>query len=105
MKLIRHGDVTLRPVAIPAEAKEQKKGKDMTIALGEGTGHHHTLYGSIPNAVIMKGFNDRRFVEVQEDLVLRHQEHKELPVAKGTYEIIIEQERNPFLDDIRKVID
>lgn len=104
-QLIRHGDVLLKPVSIPSDAKEQKRGKDMTIALGEVTGHHHTLYGSMPNAVVMKGFDERLFVEVNEDLCLRHQEHTEVPVAKGSYEIIIERERNPFFDALRRVVD
>lgn len=104
-QLIRHGDVLLKPVSIPSTAKEQKVGQEMTIALGEATGHHHTLYGSLPNAVVMKGFDGRIFVEVNEDLYLRHQEHKEVPVAKGSYEIVIERERNPFKDALTRVVD
>lgn len=106
MEIVRHGDVILKPVEkIPQQAKTISESKKVTIALGEVTGHHHTLYGSIPAAISLKGFDDKRYLEVRERVYLRHQEHKELPVEIGKYEIIIERERDPFADAMRKVVD
>jgi hypothetical protein len=41
--------------------KKRKKEKELTIAYGEATGHHHTLYGS-PQAII-EGFDDKNIFE------------------------------------------
>jgi len=106
MKMYRHGDVILvRREALPKG--EVTEHKELTIALGEATGHHHTLYpatsaaGSIKKVVV----GDVVFLEVGEDYFLRHQEHREIRIDPGCYEILIEKERDPFRDVIRKVVD
>lgn len=43
IKQIRQGDVLL--IRVPELPKGVKKRKDRTLALGETTGHHHTLTG------------------------------------------------------------
>lgn len=40
MKQYRHGDVFIKPATIPSNVKPVK---GTTLALGEATGHHHTL--------------------------------------------------------------
>jgi len=103
-KIIRQGDVLIKQVdSIPKEAVGKKKGSEVTIALGEATGHHHTLYGKLPISLLQ--FNDKRFLQIQEEVELRHQEHHCLKIDPGKYEIIIEQEHDYYDKEIKKVVD
>jgi hypothetical protein len=81
------------------------------LALGEKTGHHHSLVmerGDIEQAAQMFEVADesgaRAYLRVTEDGVsLQHQEHKTQPIAPGEYEITIQQEvtdwgRSPVQD-------
>lgn len=104
LKAIRHGDVDLIPVQ-----KIEASGKRMneyTLAYGEVTGHHHTLYPLSPGAFLTLFKNgEKRMIDVEGDYVLRHQEHDELRIPPGTYEILIEREYNPFEKAMKKVVD
>jgi hypothetical protein len=104
MKAIRHGDVDLIPVTKPNSGGEQKQ--EYTLAYGEVTGHHHTLYPLSPGAFLTL-FQDgeKRVIDVEGNFVLRHQEHDELTIPPGTYEILIEREYNPFEKMMKKVVD
>ncbi len=106
MKFIRHGDILLRKIS--DKPKEIEHKKEMTIALGEITGHHHTLFQPHPEVIAgaLKYLeNDKKFLSVLGDMELRHQEHSTLQISEGTYEITIEREFDPFKDELRKVID
>jgi len=102
MKMYRHGDLLIRQ--IDKIEKKGKKEKELTIAYGEATGHHHTLYGS-PQAII-EGFDDKKYFRILgESVELRHQEHKTLKIEPGDYEITYEREYDYFEDEFKKVVD
>ena len=75
--------------------------EELTVALGESTGHHHTLYGSVKT--LQK--DGVYFAYLKEETPLRHQEHKEIVIPKGFQMFGREVERDPFLDAISKVQD
>lgn len=91
MYLARHGDVIIRQVTeIPQEAKKENH---LTLALGEITGHSHRIEDS---AAALFKYNDKMYLRVQSDLgFLRHEEHKEIQIPKGDYEIIIQRDYTP----------
>lgn len=104
---IRQGDVLLVPVdKLPVG--QIVKHSELTLAYGEATGHHHTLYQnaddirSVVEEVIING---KRFIQLDTEWLLRHQEHKEIRVPPSTYEIIIEREYDPFEQMLKKVVD
>ena len=103
MKIYRHGDVLLKECALPEEKNVLKESNEVTIALGEATGHHHTLYGSVPIGLFE--FDDRRYLQIQEEVELRHQEHHMLKIEPGNYEVIIEREYDYFEETMKKVVD
>lgn len=104
MKPIRHGDVILRPVTAAQGKKEEVD--EYTLAYGEVTGHHHTLYPLTEGALLMLYKDgDKRFLDLAEPWALRHQEHREIVVPPGLYEIGIEREYDPFERMMRKVVD
>lgn len=90
MKTYRHGDVVIKEIdkdKLPAGAQ---KLSHLTLALGEVTGHSHRI--SSGQAALSK-FNNKTYLEIQDKLAtLTHEEHKEIELPTGTYEIIIQRE-------------
>lgn len=99
-KMVRQGDVLYVPVdRIPDGAKlEDTK----TVAYGEATGHHHTMV-EVDGKAEVYTLEDQMFAKVEGDVVVTHQEHNELIVEEGIYEIRIQREYTP--EDIRRVLD
>jgi hypothetical protein len=84
----------MNKAVIPSSAKRISIGP---LALGEKTGHHHSLVCDampIEEAVEMFEASDGTlFVRIKEDgVVLEHQEHKPSPVPVGDYEVRIQTE-------------
>jgi len=93
-KIYRQGDVLIMPVKkIPANLVRTKK---VTLALGEVTGHHHSI--TTGDAV---GFADQEnsladFFEITANSAeLTHQEHDTISLPKGKYRKIIQVEYSP----------
>lgn len=90
----RQGDVLMVKVnkKIPANLV---KTKTCTAALGEMTGHHHTV---MEGAV---GFGETEvsmaeMIQVESDIAkLVHQEHSAIPLEQGTHEVVRPFEYTP----------
>jgi hypothetical protein len=100
-KIYRQGDVLLIPVnQFPDNLKKTKK---VTLALGEVTGHHHTIFAGAT------GYADdeeslAEFINVYEDsAVLTHQEHDAVVIPRGKYRSVIQSEYTP--EEIKRVAD
>jgi hypothetical protein len=102
--IIRHGDVILIPANKELEKTELKK--ENTIAYGEATGHHHTIYAkdSASGSKVIE-FDGKKYLHLFGTCELKHQEHDPIKLPSGVYEIKIERERDPFLNEIKKVVD
>lgn len=92
-KPYRQGDVLIMPVKnIPNELKVTKR---VTLALGEATGHHH----SISNGAV--GFADHEdnladyFEVTSQSADLTHQEHGTITLPKGKYRKVIQVQYTP----------
>jgi hypothetical protein len=99
--MYRQGDVLIVPVnAIPSGLKKTKR---VTLALGEVTGHHHT----ISEGAIGYGASDTAladYFEVKDSTAdLTHQEHDTITLPKGKYQKVIQTEYSP--QEIRNVKD
>jgi hypothetical protein len=71
------------------------------LALGEKTGHHHSLCVEEPlkieDCVEMYELNGQTYVRVKEDgVVLTHQEHKSHAVPPGDYAVELQQENTDW---------
>jgi len=94
-KLFRQGDVLLIPItSIPNSLKRTKR---VTLALGEVTGHHHSILDG--NAV---GYADNenslaKYVEVNKPAgaSLTHQEHDTIVLPEGNYRVVGQVEYTP----------
>ena len=99
----RQGDVLLKKVEqIPSSFKEVKVNGPVILALGEVTGHHHSIKTGAK--LYQDESNQATIVEVAEAMaLLEHQEHAAIPLEKGFYEITLQREYHP--EEIRRVVD
>lgn len=98
--MYRQGDVLLIPREIPENAKLLKSGSRVILAEGEATGHTHSMLGAL---AVLLATDNARFLRVQEDVPLEHQEHAPITVPAGDYQIVIQREYTP--EEIRNVKD
>lgn len=93
--MIRHGDIMLKPVAAPKALGERSKpGERLTLATGEATGHAHVLHGlAVAHVPVQR---NRALIEVLEPSALRHEEHREITVPPGWYEVIRQRVYTPI---------
>lgn len=75
------------------------------LALGEKTGHHHSLYSSTSTAIedlaemyeVESAEGKTHYLRVTgEGVSLQHQEHKTQSVAPGDYKVTIQQEETDW---------
>lgn len=104
MKQFRQGDVLIREVSsIPADVKPvEREGGRIVLAHGEVTGHSHAIASKMADFVV-NGAVLRRFLDVKKQVCLRHEEHNEIKLPAGKYEVIIQREWSP--EAIRSVAD
>lgn len=103
--IFRQGDVLLIAVsAIPAGAKDITPTDNIILALGEATGHAHAVQTSkrAPKAKLWDA-GAERFLQVMEATSLRHEEHSEIPLPLGKYQVILQTEYHP--QELRRVSD
>jgi len=101
MKYSQQGDVLVKQISnIPSSAK---KLNHLTLALGEKTGHHHTITEGDAELYEVDGV---LYLKVNsEQATLTHQEHKPILIEEGIYQIGIVKEYDHFLEEARNVAD
>lgn len=108
MKINNHGDLILKPVKKITPPKSAKKAKLHVLQDSGVTGNRHEVFTD-------KGFIYRwaskgiEYLHSDTDYIIRHVggdcEHGEQLVEAGTREILHEEEYNPWLKELRIVID
>lgn len=102
----RQGDVLVRPVDhIPAGATPiEREGGRIVLAHGEVTGHSHAIPSLDAKflGIVAEGA-ERRFLNAEKPVSLLHEEHGEIVIARGAYEVVIQREYEPGA--IRNVAD
>lgn len=88
--MIRHGDVVLVKInKIPAKAKSLGKRKE--LAYGEVTGHAHRL----DVGEMFETKKGKLFCRISDKATLSHEEHKNVTLPKGDYEVVIKRQYEP----------
>jgi hypothetical protein len=101
---VRQGDVLLHPVdGIPEGARKRKTARQFTAALGEATGHHHTVYAERAEDLEVYDFRGMTYLKVLTPDTLDHQEHGPVPLRERLYEVRRQQE--DWQDQFRPVAD
>jgi len=98
----RQGDVLIERVdVVPESATKQKPGERVILAHGEVTGHAHEI--DCDDAEAWKSGAETVAVAVKRPTELRHQEHAQIPLKRGTYRVVRQREYSP--EAIRNVAD
>jgi hypothetical protein len=86
------GDVLLiASEAIPTSAKEVPSDGVVTVAFGEATGHHHSIYSDRVKMFREDGSGGGLFILAESPVDLTHQEHDTIKLPVGTYEIRLQR--------------
>ncbi len=104
MNQIQHGDVLLKRIdKLPKGVVEvpRKEGR-IVVMEGEATGHHHVITAEPATLWEIKG---DLYLEVTAPVTITHEEHKELPIPKGIYQIGRVKEYDYFSEMERVVQD
>jgi hypothetical protein len=105
MNFVRHGDVLLRPVK-EVSGKQIDSTDKYIVAYGEVTGHTHTLSTATKNGItVFQDEQGNKYLDITGQARIKHQEHKELEVMPGKYQVVIEREHDYFLEQVRQVAD
>lgn len=105
MKQIRQGDILLSPIS---ELPKGLKLKDKVLALGEATGHSHRFEDDDDTVLVHVNSGGKQYVEVLKPTTLKHQEHGDIPVLEGLYELRQQREFDATADigkQTRTVVD
>ncbi len=96
--MYRQGDVLLVKVD---ELPSGLRKKDNILAYGEATGHMHQFKS--PSVAVYDG-GDVQYAVLESEAILEHQEHDNLTIEKGIYEVRIQREVD-LLQEVRQVMD
>lgn len=100
--IIQQGDVLFHKIeSIPKNLTEQKTN---IVQEGEATGHAHRLYGD-DYKMFIQPETKKRYLRVVKETPLKHEEHKEITLPEGDYEIGIVREYDHWDEETRAVID
>jgi hypothetical protein len=98
--LIQQGDVLLKTIeSIPDSAKAYK---NTHVAEGEATGHYHDAQGE--GLVVLEKYGTL-YVQAPNGGKIIHQEHKEVTLPPGNYQVDIVREYDHFEEEARRVMD
>ena len=101
--LLQQGDVLIKSSKIPQGKKKiaSKNGR-LILAEGEATGHAHAI---VSTDVTLFGNDEKKWLKVEKDCVVTHEEHGTITIPVGEYEIGIVQEYDHFEEEARNVVD
>lgn len=110
-KHYRQGDVLIELISdIPKTAKKQKRSRNVILAHGEVTGHHHALETADPTdwwkgeqPTSEKPSTLELFVSLRSGGAVTHQEHSRIELPPGNYRVSRQREYSP--EEIRNVQD
>lgn len=102
IKVFRQGDVVLIQSEMPPNAKADNKEK--VLAYGEVTGHAHRI--SDQGIIFQHPATKRRFLRIiTGGLSVTHEEHEDLNLPEGDYEIKQQREWDWYSEEVRRVQD
>ncbi len=90
----RQGDVLLIKVeSLPSTAEKEDNENRIILAWGEATGHAHAI-----DALAAESFraDNERFVVINEETRLFHEEHAPIRIEPGVYKVVRQREFWPL---------
>ncbi len=104
MKLYRQGDVLIRPLTKEIDV-ELKAKPDLVLAEGEVTGHAHRITKGEVSLQVNAMIGLMILKVLSKNAVLSHEEHEDIMLPMGDYEIKQQREFDWFTEEVRRVAD
>lgn len=98
--LLQQGDILISKIDSLPKCCKSLKTRD--IERSQTTGHAHKLSGGDCS---IKSKDNKKFILVKRQTVLKHEEHKPIKIPKGIYEIRKVVEYDHFTEEARQVQD
>lgn len=102
-KYYQQGDVLLKTIGKLPDGLE--KHPDLILQYGESTGHMHQFPEGSDVQVFYSHEKQKKYIVVGNVAYLRHEEHREIPVQPGIFEVDIVREYDYDSKETRRVID
>ena len=105
VEMLQQGDVLIKKIEkIPEQATsvEFSKNGSNVLAEGEATGHFH---GVDESTTVLMEHEGVKYLRVEQDTEVTHQEHDKFSIPAGDYIIDIVQEYDHFEEEVRNVAD
>ena len=103
--IYRHGDLTLISISkLPEGLKPFSEGKENVLALGEITGHKHTLLTDT-NVEVFEDNKGIKYFNLPDEARITHQEHGVKTLVPETYKVLPKIEFDYFERERRVVRD
>lgn len=100
------GDIVFAPYKGEISGKVEQHDGSFIVGYGEATGHHHKVHVKDVEDMEVISTPQGYILKLKSEGIVRHQEHKEIRLAPGTYRIGHEREVDHFADAVvRNVID
>lgn len=114
-KMFRQGDVLIEEVPSMPQAKRTivpREGGRVILAHGEVTGHAHAITDqdavlmsiTVPPATKRMAATEERYLRLERQSTLSHEEHGPIELPAGTYRVTIQRQWDPA-KTYRPVID
>lgn len=106
MKVYQQGDVVMKQIKqLPeGERTQDELCKRKILALGEATGHAHALADADDTAQVVRVMGSLYLI-VAQAAALKHEEHREILIPPGTYQVDIVRETDHISQVVRRVAD
>jgi hypothetical protein len=95
VSMYRQGDVLLIRVEELPPKKKRRKMKTDIIVRGEATGHAHRIFNGTLYQNWSRTQRPRRFIKANKGAKLIHDEHGEIDLEEGIYQIVRQREYDP----------
>lgn len=99
------GDITFSPFEGTLQGALEKHKGSFVVGYGEATGHHHTVSVAKPEDMEVVKAAGGYILRLKTEGIVKHQEHKQIRLAPGTYRVGHEREMDWFSMATRRVVD
>ena len=105
MNFKHQGDVTFTKVSeLPEGSKLEHSGK-FVLALGKTTGHKHVITADPLKMTIIETPQKLKFIFLEDTATVTHEEHLQIVLQPGIYQVGAEREKDWFSLATRNVVD
>jgi len=110
MKCYRQGDVIIKQLNQIDDMTKYREETSTILAEGETKGHSHKIINGKVKLLTLKTAVNAIFPlmilrVMSEKAVLFHEEHTEIELPQGDYQVLIQREYDWFTEEVRSVLD